>query len=76
MLDGTDAGAPLSIVIPGKVMSTDIAGKTLAVETVQGSTADINATDGVKIDGASVVSADVVASNGVIHVIDAVILPE
>lgn len=63
-------------VVPGKVMSGDIAGKELAVATVQGSNADINATDGVKIDGATVVQADIEASNGVIHVIDAVILPE
>ena len=62
-------------VIPGKVMSGDIAGKTLEVETVEGSTADIDATDGVKIDAATVVTADVEASNGVIHVIDAVIMP-
>ena len=63
-------------VIPGKVMSADIAGETLSPETVQGSTVDIDATDGVTIDGASVVQADIEASNGVIHVIDAVILPE
>ena len=63
-------------VVPGKVMSGDIAGKEMAVETVQGSTADINAMDGVMIDGAKVVSADIEADNGVIHVIDAVILPE
>ncbi|MEM6942902.1 MAG: fasciclin domain-containing protein [Pseudomonadota bacterium] len=62
-------------VVPGKVMSTDIAGKAMSVETVQGSTADIDATDGVTIDNASVVAADIEASNGVIHVIDAVILP-
>ena len=63
-------------VVPGKVMSGDIAGKEMAVETVQGTTADINATDGVMIDGAKVVSADIEADNGVIHVIDSVILPE
>ncbi|MCR9257639.1 MAG: fasciclin domain-containing protein [Alphaproteobacteria bacterium] len=62
-------------VLPGKVMAADIAGKTLSVETVQGSTADIDATDGVKIDAATVVTADVEATNGVIHVIDQVILP-
>lgn len=62
-------------VIPGKVMAADIAGKELDVETVQGSTAAINATDGVMIDGATVIKADVGASNGVIHVIDAVIMP-
>jgi len=63
-------------VVPGKVMSGDIAGKEMAVETVQGTTADINAMDGVMIDGANVVTADIEADNGVIHVIDAVILPE
>ncbi len=63
-------------VVPGKVMSGDIAGKEMAVETVQGTTADINATDGVMIDGAKVLSADIEADNGVIHVIDSVILPE
>jgi uncharacterized surface protein with fasciclin (FAS1) repeats len=63
-------------VLPGKVMSSDIAGKRMEVETAQGSTAEIDATDGVMIDGASVVTADIEASNGVIHVIDTVILPE
>ncbi|TVQ56739.1 MAG: fasciclin domain-containing protein [Rhodobacteraceae bacterium] len=63
-------------VLPGAVMSADIAGQTLSPETVQGSTVDIDATDGVTVDGANVVAADIVASNGVIHVIDAVILPE
>ncbi len=62
-------------VVPGKVMSGDIAGKQMEVTTVQGSMANVDATDGVKIDGANVVSADIEASNGVIHVIDAVILP-
>ncbi len=63
-------------VVPGKVMSSDLAGQALEADTVQGSTVAIDATgDGVKVDGASVVSADVEASNGVIHVIDAVILP-
>ncbi|GAA0778544.1 fasciclin domain-containing protein [Roseibium denhamense] len=62
-------------VIPGAVMSTDIAGKTLDVETVEGNTINVNATDGVKINSANVVTADIKASNGVIHVIDAVILP-
>ena len=62
-------------VVPGKVMSGDIAGKKLDVKTVQGTTAAVDATDGVKIDGATVVAADVKATNGVIHVIDKVILP-
>ncbi len=62
-------------VVPGKVMSSDISGKSMAVETVQGSTVDIDAKYGVKIDNATVTKADIVASNGVIHVIDKVILP-
>jgi uncharacterized surface protein with fasciclin (FAS1) repeats len=62
-------------VIPGAVMSTDIAGQELSVATVNGAEVDIDATSGVTIDGANVVTADIVASNGVIHVIDAVILP-
>ena len=62
-------------VIPGKVMSGDIAGKSLEVKTVQGSMVDVNATDGVMVDGATVVAADIEASNGVIHVINQVILP-
>ena len=63
-------------VVPGRVMSGDLVGKMLAPETVQGSTVDIDATDdAVMVDGATVVQADVSASNGVIHVIDRVILP-
>jgi uncharacterized surface protein with fasciclin (FAS1) repeats len=62
-------------VVPGKVMSADIAGKELSPATVEGSTVDINATNGVMIDGANVVTADIDTSNGVIHVIDKVIMP-
>ena len=62
-------------VLPGKVMSADIAGKSLEVKMMNGGTANIDATDGVQIDAANVVSADIEASNGVIHVINAVILP-
>lgn len=62
-------------VIPGKVMSGDIAGKKLDAETVQGSSVSIDAMSGVKIDNATVVQADIAAKNGVIHVIDTVILP-
>ena len=62
-------------VLPGKVMAADIAGKKLSPKTVQGSTVDIDATNGVKIDGATVTTADIETSNGVIHVIDTVILP-
>ena len=62
-------------VIPGKVMSTDIAGKKMMVETVQGGKLTVDATSGVKVDEASVVTADIATSNGVIHVIDTVVLP-
>jgi uncharacterized surface protein with fasciclin (FAS1) repeats len=62
-------------VLSGKVMSSDIIGKKLKVTMVNGSSAEIDATDGVKIAGANVIQADIETSNGVIHVIDAVILP-
>lgn len=62
-------------VLPGKVMSADIAGKTLEPVTVQGSTISIDATDGVTVDNAKVTKADIKASNGVIHVIDTVVMP-
>ncbi|MEP3048604.1 MAG: fasciclin domain-containing protein [Roseibium sp.] len=62
-------------VVSGKVMSGDIAGKKAAVATVQGSDIAVDATNGVKINNATVVSADIETSNGVIHVIDTVILP-
>ena len=62
-------------VVPGKVMSADIAGKSLQVASVQGSELSVNATDGVKVDNATVVMADIETTNGVIHVIDAVVLP-
>ena len=61
-------------VVPGKVMSGDLSGE-MSVATVQGTNVDIVAGDGVTVDGASVVTADIEADNGVIHVIDAVILP-
>jgi uncharacterized surface protein with fasciclin (FAS1) repeats len=62
-------------VVPGKVMAADIAGKSLQVASVQGSELSIDATDGVKVDNANVVMADIETSNGVIHVLDAVVLP-
>jgi uncharacterized surface protein with fasciclin (FAS1) repeats len=62
-------------VLPGKVRSSDIAGKKLEVTMANGATAKIDATSGVKIGGANVIQADIETSNGVIHVIDAVILP-
>ena len=57
-------------VVPGKIMSTDIAGKTAEVDSVQGSALSVDATDGVRVDNATVVAADIETDNGVIHVID------
>jgi uncharacterized surface protein with fasciclin (FAS1) repeats len=62
-------------VVSGKVMSGDLAGKKLSAATVQGSRIDIDATDGVKVNNATVMTADIETDNGVIHVIDTVILP-
>lgn len=62
-------------VVPAKVMAGDIAGKKAKVLTVQGERLSVNARNGVKVNDAKVVSADIAASNGVIHVIDKVLLP-
>ena len=62
-------------VVAGKVMSGDIAGKEMSAETVAGANLDINATSGVMINDATVTAADIKASNGIIHVIDKVLLP-
>ena len=62
-------------VVPGMVMSGDLSDGMMA-ETVNGASVTIGTMNGVTVDGAKVVSADIKASNGVIHVIDAVILPQ
>ena len=61
-------------VVPGKVMSGDLSNNMMA-GTVQGADVTIMTEGGVTVNGANVVTADIEASNGVIHVIDAVILP-
>jgi uncharacterized surface protein with fasciclin (FAS1) repeats len=61
-------------VIAGKVMSTDLS-EGLKAATVQGSEVTITLDGGAKVNGATISTADIEASNGVIHVIDAVILP-
>jgi len=61
-------------VVSGKVMSTDLS-DGMTVATVYGPDITITTTEGVKVNGANVVAADIEASNGVVHVIDAVILP-
>jgi len=62
-------------VVPSKVMSKDIAGKRLNATTAAGDKLAIDARRGVKVGGATVTAADIEASNGVIHVVDRVILP-
>ncbi len=61
-------------VVPGKVMSGDLSNGMMAA-TVQGGEVTIMTEGGVMVDDASVVTPDIEASNGVIHVIDKVILP-
>jgi uncharacterized surface protein with fasciclin (FAS1) repeats len=61
-------------VVPGKVMAKDVkAGK---VKTVQGSELTVATAGGVTVDGAKVTATDIAADNGVIHVIDSVVLPK
>jgi uncharacterized surface protein with fasciclin (FAS1) repeats len=61
-------------VVPGKVMAADVkAGK---VKTVQGSELTVSTAGGVMVDRAKVTATDIVADNGVIHVIDSVIMPK
>jgi hypothetical protein len=61
-------------VVAGKVMAADVkAGK---VKTVQGSELTVSTMGGVKVDVANVVKTDIVADNGVIHVIDSVVMPK
>jgi len=62
-------------VVPGKVMSTDLM-DDMEAETVQGSSVTIDLDNGVMVENATVTTADIETSNGVIHVIDTVILPE
>jgi uncharacterized surface protein with fasciclin (FAS1) repeats len=62
-------------VVPGKVMAADV--KPGKVKTAQGQSITVKASDGiVRVDDARVIKTDVMADNGVIHVIDSVILPE
>lgn len=63
-------------VLPGKVMAADISGKTLDPATAGGETVHVDGTNGVTVNGAKVVTADIACTNGVIHVIDAVLLPK
>jgi uncharacterized surface protein with fasciclin (FAS1) repeats len=61
-------------VVPGKVMANDVV-KLASARTVQGQSINIDSSSGVMVDNANVIRTDIETSNGVIHVIDAVILP-
>jgi uncharacterized surface protein with fasciclin (FAS1) repeats len=61
-------------VVSGQVMAADVPDADVA--TVEGQTVKLSTMGGVTVNGANVISADVMASNGVIHAIDAVILPK
>lgn len=62
-------------VVPGAVTSDALAGQRLSVATVNGADVHIDGRNGVKVEDSNVTTADIIASNGVIHVIDAVLLP-
>ncbi len=62
-------------VVSGKVLSTDLQ-NGMTAETLGGQTITVDLTDGVKINTSAVTAADIEASNGVIHVIDSVLVPE
>ena len=62
-------------VLVGAVPSKAVVGKKLSPKTVNGTSLSVDGTNGVMVSGAKVVSADVKASNGIIHVIDKVLLP-
>ncbi|GAB4370744.1 MAG: fasciclin domain-containing protein [Acidobacteriota bacterium] len=63
-------------VVPGRVLAADVV-RLDSAKTAEGSTVRISTSDGaVRIDDANVIKADILASNGVIHVIDTVILPD
>ena len=63
-------------VLPGKVLAKDVAGKSLSPASVSGEVLHVDGTDGVTVSGAKVVKADIACTNGVIDVIDKVILPK
>lgn len=62
-------------VVPGQTLSSDLAGQRLSVATVNGANVHIDGRNGVKVEKSNVIQADILASNGVIHVIDRVLIP-
>ncbi len=63
-------------VLAGKVMAADVTGKMMSPKSVSGEELHVDGTDGVTVSGAKVIKADIACTNGVIHVIDMVILPK
>ncbi len=61
-------------VVSGKVMAADVV-KMKSAKTVEGSDVKIDASSGVKINNSTVTTPDVAADNGVIHIIDTVLMP-
>ncbi len=61
-------------VVSGKVMAADVM-KLKSAKTVEGSDVKVDASSGVKINDSTVVTPDVAADNGVIHIIDTVLMP-
>ena len=62
-------------VVPGRMMAADVV-KQSSLKTVQGQSISVDTKGGAKVDGASIVKTDIATDNGVIHVIDKVILPK
>lgn len=63
-------------VMSGNVMAKDVAGQKATPASLAGEALHVDGTHGVTVNGATVTQADIVCSNGVIHVIDAVLLPK
>jgi uncharacterized surface protein with fasciclin (FAS1) repeats len=63
-------------VLPGKVMAADVTGKTLDPASVQGQALHVDGKNGVTVNGIKIVKADIDCTNGVIHGIDAVLMPK
>lgn len=62
-------------VVAGRFLAADLTGKKVRVRTVNGQTVRVDGTHGVRVNNATVTTADVLASNGVIHIINRVLLP-
>lgn len=63
-------------VVPGRISAGDLTGKTSSPASVNGEALHVDGMKAVTVNGASVVQADIECSNGMIHVIDAVLMPK